>query len=196
VVDVELLVTLPIRTGTVNNSVFIVCASRDDINTLEDLRGKTAAFVSATSTSGFIFPVYHITNMLGLNPDLITNPGYFFSTVTFTGGHEHNILGVGMGDFDAAAIGGMFIKNMDERGLINAADFKIIAETEPVPSPSYIIRRALGEDMVARVREFFMQYNEPAYFAENWGDGSIRFAPPDVAGYAYVRSVVAALGLE
>jgi phosphonate transport system substrate-binding protein len=196
VVDVELLVSLPIRAGTVNNAAFITRADRDDINTLEDLRGKTMAFVSATSTTGFVFPVYHLTSELGLNPDLITHAGYFFDTTTFSGGHEHNILGVEMGDFDAAAIGGMFIENMDERGLINAADFKVIAETEPVPNPSYIIRSALGEELIERIRAFFLQFDQDAYFRENWGDGSIRFVQPDVAGYAYVRSVVTKLGLD
>jgi len=196
VVDVELLVSLPIRPGTVNNSVFITCASREDIQSIADLRGMTAAFVSPTSTSGFIFPVYHLTSTLGLNPDLITNQGYFFDTVTFTGGHEHNIFGVGFGDFDAAAIGGMFLENMEERGLIDAADFRVIAQTEAVPDPAYIVRSALGADLIARIREFFTQFDDPAYFAENWGDGNIRFGPPDVAGFAYVRSVVNALGLD
>jgi phosphonate transport system substrate-binding protein len=196
VVDVELLVTMPIRPGTVNNSAFITCASRDDINTLEDLRGKTFAFVSPTSTSGYIFPVYYLVRNLGLNPDLIVSNGYFFDTVTHSGGHEANIMGVHMGDFDAAAIGGMFIENMDERGLINAADFKVIAETQAVPNPSYIIRSALDADLIIKIREFFMQFDDPAYFAENWGDGSIRFAPPDVAGYAYVRSVTEIIGLD
>ncbi|MCL2604042.1 MAG: phosphate/phosphite/phosphonate ABC transporter substrate-binding protein [Defluviitaleaceae bacterium] len=196
VVDVELLVTLPMRPGTVNNAVFITRADRDDINTLEDLRGKTMAFVSATSTSGYFFPVYHLVSELGINPDLITNPGYFFDTVFFSGGHEHNILGVGFGDFDAAAIGGMFIENMEELGLIDSADFKIIAATQAVPDPSYIIRSALDAELIERIRAFFLQYNDPAYFAENWRDGNIRFAEPDTAGFEHMRSVVTSLGLD
>ncbi|MCL2188221.1 MAG: phosphate/phosphite/phosphonate ABC transporter substrate-binding protein [Defluviitaleaceae bacterium] len=196
VVDVEMLVSLPIREGTVNNSVFITRADRHDINALEDLQGKTMAFVSATSTSGFIFPVYHLTSELALDPDLITHSGYFFDTVNFSGGHEHNIFGVEMGDFDAAAIGGMFIENMEERGLINSADFKIIAATEPVPNPAYIIRSELDSALIANIRDFFLQFDQSAYFAENWGDGSIRFTAPDLGGFAYVRSVVNALGLN
>ena len=195
-VDVEMLVSLPIREGTVNNSAFITRADRDDIQSLWDLRGKTFAFVSPTSTSGFIFPVYHITRELGLNPDLITNSGYFFDTVNFTGGHEFNVFGVEIGDFDAAAIGGMFIENMEERGLINANNFKIIDATDAVPNPAYIIRSALDDALIARIREFFLQFDDSAYFAHNWGDETIRFVAPDVAGFAYVRSVVSALGLD
>jgi len=196
VVDVELLATLPIRPGTVNNSIFIVCASRDDIYTIEDLRGKTLAFVDAVSTTGFIFPKYYLVSNHNMNPALLTNSGYFFDTVTFSGGHEAGIMGVSFGDFDAAAVGGIFIENMEERGLINAADFRIIAATQPVPNPSYIIRSALDAELVDDIREFFLNFNDSAYFAENWGDGNIRFTHPDVAGYAYVRSIVETLGLE
>jgi phosphonate transport system substrate-binding protein len=196
VVDVEMLVTLPMRPGTVNNAVFITRADRDDIQTLEDLRGKTMAFVTATSTSGYFFPVYHLFREVGINPDLIANRGHFFDTVFFSGGHETNILGVYNGDFDAAAVGGMFLENMEELGLINAADFKIIAATQAVPDPSYIVRSALGDELIARIRAFFLQFDDPAYFAENWRDPNIRFVEPDVAGFEHMRSVVTALGLD
>jgi len=196
VVDVELLATLPIRAGTVNNSIFVVCASRDDIHTIEDLRGKTIAFVDAVSTTGFIFPKYHLVSNYGLDPALLTNSGYFFDTVAWSGGHESGILGVGFGDFDATAVGGIFLENMEERGLINVADFRVIAQTQPVPNPSYIVRSALDAELIDDIREFFLNFNDPAYFAENWGDGNIRFTQPDVVGYAYVRSIVQTLGLE
>jgi len=196
VVDVELLATLPIRAGTVNNAAFITCATRDDINTIYDLEGKTFAFVDAVSTTGFIFPKYHLVSNLGLDPNLLMNSGYFFNTATFSGGHETNVFGVNFGDFDAAAIGGMFLENMEERGLINAADFKIIGYTEPVPNPSYIIRSAIDPEIIEKIREFFLQFSDQSYFAENWGDGNIRFALPDIEGYAYVRSIVQTLGLD
>lgn len=196
VVDVELLVSLPMRAGASNHSAFITRADREDINSIYDLEGKTFAFVDAVSTMGFVFPTYYLVSELGLNPDLIMHSGYFFDTTTFSGGHEASVMGVGMGDFDSAAIGAMFIENMDERGLINAADFKIIAYTEPVPNPSYIIRSALDQDIIENIREFFLSFDESAYFAENWGDGSLRFTSPDIAGYAYVRSIVNTLGLE
>ncbi|MCL2373378.1 MAG: phosphate/phosphite/phosphonate ABC transporter substrate-binding protein [Defluviitaleaceae bacterium] len=195
VVDVEIVATVPTRAWSINNSVFIVCASNEEIFTLEDLRGKTMAFVSATSTSGFAFPAYYLLTALGLNPDLIAHDRYFFDTVTFTGGHEANIMGVAMGDFDAAAVGGIFIENMYERGLIDPADFRIIAATQAVPYPSYIVRSELGQELVNNIREFFMQFDSPEYFTENWGGGNSRFLPPDIEGFAYFRSVVETLGL-
>jgi len=196
VVDVELLVSLPMRPGASNFSALITCASRDDINSIEDFRGKTFAFVDAVSTMGFVFPKYFLVTELGLDVDLLLNSGYFFDTATFSGGHENGILGVGMGDFDGAAVGAMFLENMEDRGLINAADFKIVAYTPPVPNPSYIIRSGVGDELIAQIREFFLQFNESAYFAENWGDGSLRFTYPDIEGYEHVRSIVRTLGLE
>jgi len=196
VVDVELLVTLPIRAGTNNNSVFITSASRDDINTIHDLQGKTFAFVDAVSTTGFVFPKYYLVSELGLNPDLIMHSGYFFDTIAFSGGHEASVMGINFGDFEAAAIGGIFLENMEERGLINAADFRVIAYTQPVPNPSYIVRSALDQELIEDIREFFLNFNDSAYFAENWSDGNIRFTQPDIEGYVYIRSVVSILGLD
>ncbi|MCL2398097.1 MAG: phosphate/phosphite/phosphonate ABC transporter substrate-binding protein, partial [Defluviitaleaceae bacterium] len=196
VVDVELLVSLPMRPGASNFSAFIACASRDDINTLEDFRGKTFAFVDAVSTMGFVFPKYYMVTELGLDVDLLLHSGYFFDTAVFSGGHENGIMGVAMGDFDGAAVGAMFLENMEDRGLIYAADFKIVAYTPPVPNPSYIIRSELDDALIASIREFFLQFDEPDYFAENWGDGNLRFIDPDVEGFQYVRSIVQTLGLE
>jgi len=196
VVDVELLATLPMRGDAANYAAFITRADRDDINSIYDLEGRTFAFVSTASTMGYIFPKYHLVSNLGLNPNLVTQSGYFFSTATFSGGHETNVFGVSFGDFDAAAIGAMFLENMEERGLIYASDFKIIGYTQPTPHPSYIIRTAIDPDVRTRVQEFFLQFDDSAYFAENWGDGSLRFTMPDVEGYAFVRSMVNALGIE
>jgi ABC-type phosphate/phosphonate transport system substrate-binding protein len=93
-------------------------------------------------------------------------------------------------------VGGIFIENMTERGLIDPADFKIIAETPPAPYPGYIVRTALGEELVARISEFFMEYRGEDYFTQNWGGGNDRFSPPDMESYEYFRSVVRTLGLD
>lgn len=196
VVDVELLASVPMRAGASNYPAFITRADRDDINTIEDLRGHTFAFVSAASTMGYIFPKYHLITQLGLNPDLIMHSGYFFDTATFSGGHETNVFGVYMGDYDAAAISAMFLENMEDHGLINVNDFKIIASMPPAPNPSYIIRSAIDDEIIDSIREFFLQFNESAYFSENWGDGSLRFELPDLEGFASVRSMVETLELD
>ena len=197
VVDVELLVTLPLSTDAANYAAIITRADNEDIHTIEDLRGRSMAFVSPASTMGYIFPKYHLVSNLGLNPDLVMNPGYFFDTAMFSGGHETNVIGVEMGDFDAAAIGAMFIDNMYDRGIIESPDnFRIIARTPETPHPSYIIRTAIDPEITAQIREFFLQYSDPAYFAENWGNGDLRFTTPDIVGYEFVRSMVATLGLD
>ena len=65
-----------------------------------------------------------------------------------------------------------------------------------MPDPSYIIRSALDDDLIKRIRAFFLQYDDPAYFAENWGNGNLRFVEPDIAGFEHMRSLVTALGLD
>jgi phosphonate transport system substrate-binding protein len=190
--EVERLVVTE-NPASINKTVFIT--ANDRIHTLDDMRGGTFAFISPASTSGFLYPMYHLMNMLNMERDDILTGG-FFDTVTYSGSQDASIMGTVHGDFDAAAVGGIFIENMTERGLINPGDIKVIAETPPLPDPGYIVRTALGEDVVARIREFFMEYRSEDYFTHNWGGGNDRFSPPDVEGFTYFRSVVRTLGLD
>ncbi|GAA3586156.1 MULTISPECIES: phosphonate ABC transporter substrate-binding protein [Gibbsiella] len=67
---------------------------------LEDLKGKAFGFADPDSTSGFLIPDQTFKKTFGGNSDDKYNN--FFSSVTFSGGHEQDILGVLNGQFDGA----------------------------------------------------------------------------------------------
>ena len=67
---------------------------------LEDLKGKSFGFADPDSTSGYLIPNQAFKEEFGGNIDNKYNG--FFSDITFSGGHEQDILGVLNGQFDGA----------------------------------------------------------------------------------------------
>ncbi|KQN63602.1 phosphonate ABC transporter substrate-binding protein [Erwinia sp. Leaf53] len=67
---------------------------------LEDLKGKAFGMADPDSTSGFLFPNQSFKKLFGGTVDDKYNG--FFSSVTFSGGHEQDVLGVLNGQFDGA----------------------------------------------------------------------------------------------
>lgn len=78
-------------------SVFIANKSLD-IESLEDLKGKSLTFGSESSTSGHLMPRFFMTEA-GLNPEDILN-----STPNYSGSHDKTIKLVESGAFDAGAL--------------------------------------------------------------------------------------------
>jgi phosphonate transport system substrate-binding protein len=99
------------------------------LKTLEELRGKTIAFVDPTSTSGYVWPmVMLIKRGLVQNKD----PKTFFREVTFAGAHDAALQALLNRHVDAIAS----FDQMREQYLKDPAERERIAwvaETDPIP---------------------------------------------------------------
>ncbi|USD63630.1 MULTISPECIES: phosphonate ABC transporter substrate-binding protein [Vibrio] len=81
------------------HSVVIVKAD-SPYQSIDDLRGKVFSFADPNSTSGYLIPNNQLQQQIGGTMDNRFNG--FFDTISFSGGHEQNIVGVINGQFDAA----------------------------------------------------------------------------------------------
>lgn len=194
--NVEPLVTTPTSDGVPYKSIFITRADRDDLNSLEDLKDQTVAFVDPVSTSGYMFAKAELIKSLNLDADQLENPGYFFRAVTYSGRHESSVMGVVMGDYDAAAIGFGTIKNMVDAGLLKEEDIKIIAETETYPNACLVIRGNLPQSLKDKIKEFYLQYDDSAYFQAFYNSLDVRFIEAKDSDYAVVDELIRLLKLE
>jgi len=193
--DVEPLVagsvdgTLPYKT------VFITRADRDDINNIEDLRGRSFAFVDPASSSGYMYPKAHLVTRYGLDADRILNSGYFFEYVTFSGRHDASVLGVAMGDFDAASVAYAILHMFPD--LFNADDIKIIGETDIIPPPLTIARAALPQSLRDAILSFYLQFDDEFYFENSrHGNPSARYRRAYASEYDVIAETIDALNLE
>jgi phosphonate transport system substrate-binding protein len=196
VASIEPLVTTVSMGADPYKTVFLTRSDRDDINSLEDLRGKAFAFVDPASSSGYMYPKAHLLKNLGLESDRIESPGYFFETVVFSGKHDASLMGVAMGDYDAAAVALQTIRGIVDAGLIDEDDIKIIGETELIPNPCFIMRSDLPQGLKDKLREFYLAYEDETYFETLYGDTKTRFIEAKESDYAVVKDMVALLGIE
>lgn len=188
VADVELLVSV-FNPDNANRTVFITHSDRDDINALEDLEGRTFAFVDAASTTGYLIPKYHLVTELNLDPSLIMSSGHFFDTTIFSGGHDRTVMGVNFQDFDGGAVLESQLDLIIESGLVSQEDIKIIDQTQDARLTNYMIRSELPEALINDIRSFFLNYSDEDYFKDFWGNQNTRFVDADEEGLNYIQSL-------
>ena len=171
----ELLVTPQAESGMEYYTAFITQGDNNEINRIEDLEGTNFAFVNAASSSGYLYPKGTLVQELDLEPNKIEESGYFFENVTFSESHANSLMGIAMGDFEAAAVSARQIDNMIEAGNIEEGDVKVIGRTQDIPDPSYIIRGDLPEDFKEAIKEAFISFDDDAYFEAIHGTPDARF---------------------
>lgn len=194
--NIEPLVTTTSMGNEPYKTAFITHADNKDINDLSDLKDKTFAFVDPASSSGYMYPKAKLVTELDLDPEQLENPGYFFKTVAYSGKHDTSLMGVTMGDYDAAAVAKQTIRSLDEAGIIDADDVKVIGETDEIPNAAYIMRENLPTDLKAKIKEFYLQYDEPSYFETNYQDAGIRFKESKDSDFEIVKEMITLLGIE
>lgn len=129
------------------------------IERLEDLRGKTIAFVDPASSSGYIYPMVLLVRR-GLVRD--RDPKTFFKDALFAGTHEAALHSVVHGRVDAAA---SFDKAPDlhlrDPALI--AQLTWVAETPEIPEAGICARPGLPPEPLARVRRALLAIKPPEH---------------------------------
>jgi phosphonate transport system substrate-binding protein len=129
------------------------------VRQLEELRGKTMAFVDPTSSSGYIYPM-----ALLIQRGLVKNrdPRSFFREVVFAGAHDAAMRALLNGHVDAIASFDLareqYLKDPAERERI-----VVIAETPPIPEAGIAARDGLDQHTFARVRAALISIRGPAY---------------------------------
>ena len=110
----------------------IVSATSEGIKTLSDLKGKRFAFVSPSSTTGFLMP------MDGFQKQGI-DPTQDFSGIRYSGSHDKAIANLIEGTVDAIAVEkAVFLKSQRE-GNLDSSRYQMIWESEPIPTTPIVI---------------------------------------------------------
>lgn len=129
---------------------------------LEDLKGKSFAFADPDSTSGYLIPDHVFKKQFSGNIDNKYNN--YFSSITFSGGHEQDILGVLNGQFEGAvtwsSLTGDYNSgyNSGAFGRLIRADhpdlmkqIRIIWQSPLIPNGPILVRQSLPADFKAKL---------------------------------------------
>lgn len=144
-----------VRRGSAFYTSRIYVRRESAIGTLEDLRGRTIAFVDPLSSSGFIYPMVLLMQR-GLVRD--RDPKTFFREALFAGTHDAALLAVLNGTVDAAAV----FDEAPERLLrdpARVARLRAVAETSRIPTDGVCVRDGLDPAWTARLREALLALN-------------------------------------
>jgi phosphonate transport system substrate-binding protein len=163
------------------------------VRQLEDLRGKTMAFVDPASSSGYTYPM-----VLLIQRGLVRNrdPKTFFREVVFAGSHDAAMRALVNGHVDSIASFDLareqYLKDPAERERI-----VFIAETPAIPEAGIAARDGLDADTFARVRAALVSIRGPAHadLLKRLYDID-GFEPADDREYDSVRAAVELLGVR
>jgi phosphonate transport system substrate-binding protein len=124
---------------------------------LADLRGATVAFPSATSTSGYVFPVAKLvqSGLVAAPAKGELDPGQFFGRVQFAGGYPQAWEALRNGQVDAAVTAG----DINAKLFAEVLDGSKVVETQgPIPSHGVVFAKGfLGTPEAAALKESFLE---------------------------------------
>lgn len=178
---------------------YIIARSDSDIDSLEDLKGKTFAFVDPESTSGNIIPTDEILSAFpdeGLTFDDLHTDGKFFKSAMFAGTHPGSLQAVAQGNVDAAAVSSNTYVNQIEEGNVNGGDLKIIHESPNIPGSPMAIKKDLPQELKDKVKDFLLSYDDPEYFGDEEGVEPKRYVEISDSDYDYLADLKAKYSLS
>ena len=148
--------------GSYGYEMEIIVKADSSIQSPSEIKGKTLAFTSPTSNSGFKAP----SAILKGEFDLIADRDF---TPTFSGKHDNSILGVYNGDYEIASIANSVLHRMIRRGVIEEDKIRTIYRSGTFPSTGYGHAHNLHPELVAKIKNAFFSWNfddDPLYKKE------------------------------
>ena len=119
------------------------------VKTLADLKGKTFAFGSVSSTSGSLMPRYFM-----LKEDI--TPEKHFSRVAYSGAHDATVAWVQAGKADAGVLNASVWDKLVAAGKVDTDKVRVFATTEPYYDYNWTVRGNLDPQLTAKIKAAFL----------------------------------------
>ena len=148
--------------GSYGYEMEIIVKADSAIQSPSEIKGKTLAFTSPTSNSGFKAP----SAILKGEFDLIADRDF---TPTFSGKHDNSILGVYNGDYEIASVANSVLQRMIRRGVIEEGKLRAVYRSPTFPTTGYGHAHNLHPELVAKIKTAFFTWDfdrDPLYKKE------------------------------
>lgn len=177
------------KAKAVYHSLLITSSKNDDINSIEDIKGKSIAFVDPESTSGNLFPMYDIIKAFpdeNLTSDDLHTNGKFFSATSYSGKHQAGLQAVIKGDVDVVPISDQILASEIENGNANEEDVKIIHTSDAIPAEGFVVSKTVSDDVKNQFQQFLLSYDNSDYFEKVIKVPNARFVEATIDDYQIV----------
>ena len=181
-------------TGDTGYYSVMVARADSGIKSLEDLKGKRLGFADPNSTSGYLIPSIELPEMYNVDIDT------YFSSASFQGGHENNVLAVLNGDVDAGVtwVSGVGewsegyssgnLRKMVDKGILNMDDIVQVWSSKLIPNGPIVMPKALPQEarnVMVGLKQWIHK-NDPEC-SENVANGIVKaWVPVDHSFYEVV----------
>ena len=119
------------------------------VKSLEDLKGKTFAFGSISSTSGSLMPRYFMLQD-GIKPES------YFSRVAYSGAHDATAAWVQAGKVDAGVLNSSVWDKLVKSGKIDTGKVKVFATTPTYFDYNWTVRGTLDPALAEKIKQAFL----------------------------------------
>lgn len=139
------------KDGNFGYEMEIITYPGSGIDKVEDIKGKSLAFTSPTSNSGFKAPSAILKADFGMEAERDFEPVY-------SGKHDNSILGVANKDYIAASIANSVKSRMISRDVIKADDVKVIYKSQTFPTTGFGTVYNLKPELKEKIRNAFFNF--------------------------------------
>ncbi len=128
------------------------------IRSLKDLKDKTFAFGSVSSTSGHLMPRYFL-QQAGIKPERD------FSKFAFSGAHDATAAWVEAGKVDAGALNYLVWEKLVKTKKVDTSKVEVFVTTPDYVDYVWTIRGGIDQNLVNRISKAFLKLddNKPAH---------------------------------
>ncbi|VXC46031.1 Phosphonate ABC transporter phosphate-binding periplasmic component (TC 3.A.1.9.1) [Pseudomonas sp. 8BK] len=120
-----------------------------DVTSLADLKGKTFAFGSVSSTSGSLMPRYFMLQD-GIKPES------HFSRVGYSGAHDATAAWVQAGKVDGGVLNASVWDKLVASGKVDSNKVKVFATTPTYYDYNWTVRGTLDPDLAEKIKAAFL----------------------------------------
>ena len=124
-------------------------SANPDVKSLADLKGKSFAFGSVSSTSGSLMPRYFMLQD-GIKPET------FFSRVGYSGAHDATAAWVQAGKVDGGVLNASVWDKLVAAGKVNTSKVKVFATTPAYYDYNWTVRGTLDPALTAKIKQAFL----------------------------------------
>ncbi len=175
-------------TGKSTYKTIFVTKAGSGIESLEDMKGRSFAYVDPASTSGYLIPKKILIENEISDDD--------FSEWYYAGTHNAVQLAVANGKVDAGADSDNSYYRMVEAGEIDPEVNIIIHESEPIPGSPIAVRGDLPEELKQRIQQALVDMDQQTINkVDGWGDIEYYQAVSD-EDYNIIRETATILDLD
>jgi len=121
-----------------------------NVKSLADLKGKSFAFGSISSTSGSLMPRYFMLKENNIKPE------DYFSRVAYSGAHDATATWVQAGKVDGGVLNASVWQKLVDAGKVDTSKVRVFATTPTYYDYNWTVRGNMAPALKAKIKQAFL----------------------------------------